>query len=207
MLFHVNAGDGTFAHADACSAVAGDETAEELEEIGIVADDKHVLTVGVCSKEVLEVGVCGTEIESRTDLDLAFIPKFIADELGGLQGALQRAGNDDIRLDLEGAQHTSHDHALFFAFRDKPPFGVELDALAGNTSIGMTHEVEVHNREAGVSGRVEPLPLSLNFNMFVTFLRDSPARQVFANGERLDRRIVKRKGFSFHFRACLEARW
>ena len=174
MLFHVNAGDGTLAHADACSTVAGDETAEELEEIRIVADDEHVLTVSVFSEQVLEVGEGGTEIESRTDLDLAFIAELIADELGRLQSALQRAGNDDIRLDLEGAQHTSHDHALFFAFRDEPPFGVELDALAGNTSIGMTHEVEVHNREAGVSGRVEPLPLSLNFNMFVTFLRRHP---------------------------------
>ena len=80
------------------------------------------------------------------------------------------AGDNDIGLDFEGAEHAPHHHALFFAFGDKPALRVELCALAGDSSIGMAHEVEIHGRGAGVSGRAEPLPLNLDFNMFVTFL-------------------------------------
>ena len=55
------------------------------------------------------------------------------------------------------------------AVRDEAPLGVELDALARNSSIGMPHEVKVH-RGVGVSGRVKPLPLRLDFNTAVICL-------------------------------------
>ena len=184
VLFHVDARDRAFAHADTCSAIAGDEAAEELEEIGIVADHEHVLPVSVLPEELLEIGVGCVEIERRTYLDLAFVSEFIADKLRGLERTLQGAGNNDIGLDFEGAKHAPHHHALLFAFRDEASFGVELNALAGNSSIGMAHQVEIHVREAGVSGRAESLALNLDFNMFVTLYRVSgcvhPAAEVAA---------------------------
>ena len=94
----------------------------------------------------MKVGVGGVEVERRTDFDFAFVAEFVADKLCGLQCALQRAGNDDVRLDFEGAEDAPHDHALFFAFGDQAAFRVELRALAGNSGIGMPHEVEVHMR-------------------------------------------------------------
>src|SRR5579859_676087 len=118
MLFHIDTCDRTFAHADAGSAIAGDEPAKELEKIRIVADHEHVLPVCELPEELLEIGVGCTEIERRAYLDLAFIPEFVADELGGLERALQRAGNNDIRLNFEGAEHASHRHALLFTFGD-----------------------------------------------------------------------------------------
>jgi len=56
VLVHVNAGDGGFAHADARSPVPRDQATEELEEIGIVADEHDVLAVRVLINQLLEVG-------------------------------------------------------------------------------------------------------------------------------------------------------
>ena len=178
MFFHVNPRDRSLAHADAGSAISGDEAAKELEQIWIMADHQHILAISVFSEELLEVGVRCAEIERCAYFDLAFISEFVANELRSLQGALQGAGNNDIRLDLESAEHAAHDHALLFTFCDKSPFRVELSALAGNSSIRMAHEVEIHNRQVGVSGRVKPLPSSLDFNILVTFVREYPIRQL-----------------------------
>ena len=89
MLLHVDACDGAFAHADAGSAIAGDEAAKKLEQVRIVADDEHVLPVSVFSEQLLEIGVGCAEIERRAYLDFAFVAEFVADKLGGLERALQ----------------------------------------------------------------------------------------------------------------------
>ena len=139
MLFHVDACYAALAHADACPAIAGDEPAKELEEVRIVADHEHVLPVCVLSQELLEIGVGCSEIERRAHFNLAVIPEFVADKLGGLERALQWAGNNNVGLNFERAEHAPHDHALLFALRDEPTLRVELRALAGNSSIGMAH--------------------------------------------------------------------
>ena len=141
------------------------------KRFGLWPTYEHVLTVCILPEEFLEICVRCTEVKRRTHLDLAFIPEFVADKLGGLKRTLQRAGNNDIRLDFQGAEHAPHDHALLFAFCDETPLRVELNALAGNSSIGMAHKVQIHGREAGVSGRVEPLPSKGDFNTLVTFFR------------------------------------
>ena len=144
MLVHIDAGDSGLAHANAGSAIPGNEAAEELEEIRVVSNEEDVLTVGVLVDQLLEVGVAGAEIEGRTDFDLAVVAKLIADELGGLQSALEWAGDDDVGLDFEGAEEPAHEHALLFAFGDETAFGIELCALTRNTGVRMTHEVQVH---------------------------------------------------------------
>jgi len=44
---HSDAGDGALAETDGRAAVAGDKTAEELEEVGVVADDQYAFTIGI----------------------------------------------------------------------------------------------------------------------------------------------------------------
>jgi len=146
MLFHIDASHGAFAHAHAGSAVSGDEASEELKQVRIVSDDQNILPVCIFVQQLLEVRVGGVEIERRTNLDFAFVTEFIAHKLCGLQRALKRAGQDDIGLNLERAQDSPHDHALFFSFGDQTAFSVEFRAFAGNSGIGMPHEVEVHMR-------------------------------------------------------------
>ena len=153
MLVHVNAGDGGFAHADARSPVPRDQATEELEEIGIVADEHDVLAVRVLIDQLLEVGIARSEIESRADFDLALVAQLVAHELGSLQCPLQGARDNHVRLDFQGSEKTAHQHALFFAFSDKAALRVELCALTRNTGVRMTHQVEIHSGGLALSGR------------------------------------------------------
>ena len=56
MAVEIDAGDGAFAHADGGAAVAGDQPAQELEEIGVVAHGQHAFAVGIFRQHVLEIG-------------------------------------------------------------------------------------------------------------------------------------------------------
>ena len=108
MVVQVDAGDGALAHADGRAAVAGDEAAEELEGVGIVAHDEDAVAAGVLGQHVLKVGVGSVGTERRADLDFGVVAEFRADQLRGLQGALERARHDDLDLRLERAQHARH---------------------------------------------------------------------------------------------------
>ena len=103
MVVKIDAGDGALPHADGCSAVAGDEPAEELEEDGVVADGQHAFAVRVLRQHVLEGAEVRIGGQGGADLDLGVVAELGADKLRGLHGALERAGDDDIHLDLEGA--------------------------------------------------------------------------------------------------------
>jgi len=153
VLVHIDAGDSGLAHANAGSAVPGDEATEELEEIGIVSNEQDVLPVGILVDQLLEIGVASAEVESRTDFNLGIVAKLIANKLGCLQSALERAGDDDVWLDFEGAEEPAHEHALLFAFGDEATFGIEFCALTRNTGVGVTHQVEVHGGGWACAGR------------------------------------------------------
>ncbi len=47
MAIEIDAGDGSLAEAQAGAAVAGDELAHELKEIGVVADGEDPFRFGV----------------------------------------------------------------------------------------------------------------------------------------------------------------
>jgi len=145
VLVHIDASDGTLAHADAGSSIPSDEAAEKLEEVGIVADEHHVLPVGIFVDQLLKVRVARAKVKRRADFDFALVAEFVADELGGLERTLQRAGDDDVGLDFEGAEKPAHEHALLFAFGDKAALRVELCALTRNTGVRVAHEVEIHS--------------------------------------------------------------
>ena len=100
----------------------------------------------------------GVRAERRADFDLGVVAQLGADELRRLQGALQRAGDDDVHLHLERAQHARHQHALLLAFFDEAPLGVESGVLAAKSGIGVAHEVEDHWRLVGWVGDVEAPP-------------------------------------------------
>jgi hypothetical protein len=98
------------------------------------------------SWKAAKVGVGG---QRRADFDFAVVAELGADKLRGLQGALERAGDDDVHLHLEGAQHARHQHALLLAFLDQAALGVESGVLAEQSGIGVAHEVEDHGEQSG----------------------------------------------------------
>ena len=72
MAVEVDARDGAFAHADGRAAVAGDQPAQKLEDVGIVPHHQHALAAGVPGQQL-----SGNRRKSalrpkrRADLDLA----------------------------------------------------------------------------------------------------------------------------------------
>ncbi len=168
-MIHVDAGHRALAHADAGAAIAGDDAAEELEEIGIVADQQHAFAVGILLNQLLESGIIGVRPQRRADLDLGLVAQFSTDKLRGLQGTLEGAGDDDVDLHLERAQQPRHEHALLLAFLDQAPFGVEDGIAAGESGIGVAHEIEVHWIGLGVLRGRSANSLEADFNTVVTF--------------------------------------
>ena len=139
VAIEIDAGDGALPHADGGSAVGGDQAAQELEEIGIVADCQDAVVAGIFGQHLLEVGVAGVQPQGRTDLHFGVVTQLRADKLRGLQGALEGAGDDHVHLHLERAQHARHQHALVLAFLDEAPLGIEGGILAAKSSIGVAH--------------------------------------------------------------------
>ena len=159
MVVEVNAGDGALAHTDGGAAVAGDEAAEKLKEDGVVADGQHAFAAGVLDEHVLKGFEGRVGGEGGADLNFAVVAELGADELRGLQGALERAGDDDVDLDFEGAQHAGHEHALVFSLFDEASLGVEGGIPTEESGIGVAHEVEDHSELSGgdsCCGRADP---------------------------------------------------
>ncbi len=140
----IDARDRALAHAHAGAAVAGDEPAEELEQVGIVADHQHAVAIGVLFKQLLEVLKVGGRIERGAHFDLGLVAELGADKLRGLQGALERAGDDHIDLDVEGAEGAGHQHALLLAFFDKGALGIQGGIFAPDARVSVAHEIENH---------------------------------------------------------------
>jgi len=141
VLVHVDAGNGSLAHSNSGASVGGNQAADKLEQVGIMADNQDVLAIRVFFKHLLKGGEVRLGRESRTDLNLAFVPQLVAHKLRSLQGALQWARDDQVWLYFKSIQNAAHHHALFFAFFDETALGVEFRTLAGYASIGVAHQV------------------------------------------------------------------
>ena len=149
MLVHIHAGDRRFSHAARGPAVAGDEAPETLEKAGIVPDTENALAIGILGQKLLEIRVTSIQSEGRTDFNFGVVPQLRAHELGGLQGALQRAGDDHVNRRFEGAQYARHQHALLFALLDEASLAVKDGIFANGSGIRMAHEIENHGDGCG----------------------------------------------------------
>jgi len=149
VVIQIYAGDRALPHADGGGPVAGDEAAEELKKDGVVAHSQQTFAVREFREHGLEGGEGCIRQQGGTYFDFGVVAELGADKLRGLQGALEGAGDDDIDLHLEGAQHARHQHALVLAFLDEAPLGVECGVLAEDSGIGVAHEVEDHSEMSG----------------------------------------------------------
>ena len=80
---------------------------------------------------------------------MPFVALLIANHLGGLHGAFEWAGDDDVNLHLEGEEHARHEHALVLAFFDEGSLGIECWVFARDAGIGVAHQVEIHGVRMG----------------------------------------------------------
>ena len=144
MFVHIDSRHRGFAHSHACRAVSGDQAAQELEQVRVVSDEKDVLAIGIPVDQLLKIGIARANVERRANFDFSLVAKFVTDKLRGLERTLQWTGDDDVWLDFEGAEKTTHQHALFLAFGNEAALGVKLCTITGNSGIGMPHQMKVH---------------------------------------------------------------
>ncbi len=118
----VDAGERAFAEADAGGAGGGvvvgadaEEMAEELGDVGVVADDEDVFGGGAVAQKALELGEGGGGSERGGDEDLLLVAGLGGDELGGLLRALEGAGDDEVEVELESVEDVGELEALGLA--------------------------------------------------------------------------------------------
>ena len=140
----VDTGDGAFAETGADAAGGRQERSEEDGEIRVVADDQDVFVLVETADEVVKLLHGGFRRESFRDLDFAFVAGFGADQRGGLQGALERAGDDAVELNIESAEKAADEEALLLAFLIEGAFDVDGGVGAASARAGMTKNVEIH---------------------------------------------------------------
>jgi len=113
---HFDFGNGAFFEFDdSLAAGVTDDAAEKVAQIGIVADEQDGILARVFLEELLEVGKAGLGAQRVLFDELAFVAHFISDQGGGLHGAFERAGNDDLDLHAEGCESAADEAALLDA--------------------------------------------------------------------------------------------
>jgi hypothetical protein len=142
----VDAGERAFAQADAWGpglvSVCADtkELAEELGEVGVVAYDENVLGGGGFAQKALELGEGGGGGEGVGDQDLLFVAGLGGYELGGLLGALERARDDEIEVELESVEDVGELQALGLAVLVDGTLEVEERIGAWTTGAGVAKD-------------------------------------------------------------------
>jgi hypothetical protein len=63
-----------------------------------------------------------------------------------LKGAFERARDDAVELDVEGAQETADEEALLLAFLVEGAFYVNSRIGAARAGAGMAKDVQIHGK-------------------------------------------------------------
>ena len=103
-----------------------------------MADDEYVLGVGALLEEVVEVLERGGRGEGVGVEDLGLIAGLGADEGGGLEAALEGAGDDQVKVDVEGVENVGKLQAVTLAFLVEGAFDVEERVSSAGSRAGVS---------------------------------------------------------------------
>ena len=153
-LGDVDAGDCALTQPDCASArrrgmrmaipVPGDQFGDELMQVGIMTHDQDTFAILVLCDQLLQRSAIAVGREGWRGEDRGLETDLGGDELGGLTSSLERAGDDDVNLRFETSQDSGHQHALLLAFFDQAALGIEDRIFAGDASVCVAHEIEIH---------------------------------------------------------------
>jgi len=110
-----------------------------------VADEEEIFAVGALAQELLEVLEGGFWGEGGGVEDLGLVAGLGADERGGLQGAFERAGDDEVELDVQRVQHMGELEAMLFAFLVEGTLLVQGWVGTAKSGAGVAEEENIHN--------------------------------------------------------------
>jgi hypothetical protein len=122
--------------------------ADELDEkgcdVGVVADDHHVLIGRALVQEALELRVGCAGREGVGDEDGGLVTGLGADELRGLQAALEWAGDDEIEVDRERAEDVREMDAVALSVLVERAFDVDNGIGAACARTGVAKDEQIH---------------------------------------------------------------
>ncbi len=105
-----------------------------------MAYDEEIFGVGAVLQEFVEVLEGGGGGEGVGVEDLGFVAGLGADEGGGLEAALERAGDDEIELNVESIEDMGELEAVAFAFLVEWALEVEEGIGAAGASAGVAED-------------------------------------------------------------------
>ena len=76
--------------------------------------------------------------------DLGFVAGLGADERGGLEAALERAGDDEVELNVQGVQDMGELEAVFFAFLIEGALERRGLGCTPDAGAGVAKDEEIH---------------------------------------------------------------
>ena len=160
----VDAGDCPLAKARVHPAGRGEQGSKEGGESGIVPDDENVLVFIQTADKVEEFLHGGFGSEGFGDFDFAVVAGFGADQRGGLEGALEGAGDDAVELDIQGVEEAADEKALLLSFLIEGPLDIYNGVGAACSRAGMTKNIEIHSGRSACG----PRPPRTVCNLIVT---------------------------------------
>jgi len=110
-----------------------------------VADHEDVLAVGDLAKELLEVLYGGGGGECFGLLNRGLVTGLGADHGGGLEGALEWARDDEIKLYVQCIEHVGELEAVLFPFFVEGTPYVEERVCSTKTGAGVAKNIQIHN--------------------------------------------------------------
>ena len=110
-----------------------------------MADHEDVLAVGYLAKELLEVSYGGGGGECFGLLNRRLVTGLGADHGRGLEGALEWARDDEIKLYVQCIEHVSKLETVLFPFFIEGTLYVEEGICSAKTSAGVAKNIQIHN--------------------------------------------------------------
>ncbi len=139
---HVDARNGAFAHADGGAAVAGNQAAEKLEQVGIVPHGQDSFAVGILRQQCPgNRRNCAFNPSAGLISTLASYPSSVPTNCAVCRARFSGLETITSIGAFERAQHPRHQHALLLAFLDQAAFGVEKGIVANGSGIRMAHQI------------------------------------------------------------------
>jgi hypothetical protein len=124
--------------------VSHEQGAEEELQVGVVADDEEVFVIAAGLQKAVEVGDGGFRGEGGGLQDLGLVAGFGGDELGGLERSLERAGDDEVEVDLEGVEQMGEVQAVLLSLSIERTLEIEEWIGAAGSGAGVTENEQIH---------------------------------------------------------------